>query len=107
MHNCVLNGISTALSESSSICSDIREISETEVMNSIRCTFDDPFDSTEESWHHVSSLLNMSMWQINLLFVCYVYVVYLKEIKCQGLKDAYINRGKGVGYNGAKSTPNH
>lgn len=60
VNNCVLNGVSTALSESSSICSDLKEVSETEVMNSISCTFDDPFDFIEESWHHVSSLLNMA-----------------------------------------------
>lgn len=82
MHKCVLNGVSTALSESSSICSDLWEISETEVMNSNSCTFDDPSDSIEESWHHVSILLNMSMWKINSVFVCYVFVDYFKEIKC-------------------------
>ncbi len=72
MNNCVLNGVRTALSESSSICSDLKEVSETEDMNSISHTFDDSFDFIEESWHHVSSLLNM--WQINLVFMCYSVV---------------------------------
>lgn len=61
MNNCVLNGVSAALSESSSIYSDLKEVSEIEVMNSITCTFDDPVDFSEESWHHVSNLLNMCM----------------------------------------------
>ncbi len=72
MNNCVLNGVRTALSESSSICSDLKEVSETEDMNSISHTFDDSFDFIEESWHHVSSLLNM--WQINSVFMCYSVV---------------------------------
>ncbi|XP_016125816.1 anoctamin-1-like isoform X1 [Sinocyclocheilus grahami] len=60
VNNCVLNGVSTALSESSSICSDLKEVSEIEVMNSISCTFDDPFDFTEESWYHCDSMLQTS-----------------------------------------------
>jgi len=99
VNNCVLNGVRTALSESSSICSDIREISETEVMKSTSCTFDDPFDSIEESWHHVSSLLNMYTWQINSVFVCYVFVDVLQRNKMSGPKECLYYKGNGVGYN--------
>ncbi|XP_009298253.1 anoctamin-2b isoform X2 [Danio rerio] len=56
----VLNGVSTALSESSSVCSDLRDISEIEVMNSISCTFDDSVDFIEESLHHSDNMLQTS-----------------------------------------------
>uniref|UniRef100_A0A8C1KYD5 Anoctamin n=1 Tax=Cyprinus carpio TaxID=7962 RepID=A0A8C1KYD5_CYPCA len=59
VNNCFLNGVSTALSESSSICSDIKEASEIEFMNSISCTFD-PFDFIEESWQHCDNMLQTS-----------------------------------------------
>ncbi|XP_026064968.1 anoctamin-1-like isoform X2 [Carassius auratus] len=57
VHSCVLNGVSTALSESSSIWSELKELSEIEVMNSISCTFDDPFDFSEESWDQCDNML--------------------------------------------------
>ncbi|XP_059360793.1 anoctamin-1-like isoform X2 [Carassius carassius] len=57
VHSCVLNGVSTALSESSSIWSDLKELSEIEVMSSISCTFDDPFDFSEESWDQCDNML--------------------------------------------------
>ncbi|TRY65399.1 hypothetical protein DNTS_023144 [Danionella cerebrum] len=47
-----MRGARTALSESSSICSDLREIPDSDVINSI--TFESSCDFIEESLHHVS-----------------------------------------------------
>nr|XP_055046542.1 anoctamin-2b isoform X2 [Misgurnus anguillicaudatus] len=55
---CVVSGVSAALSESSSIYSDLGDVSE--VIDSIGCTFDESFDLIEDPLHHVNNMLHTS-----------------------------------------------
>ncbi|XP_055046542.2 anoctamin-2b isoform X2 [Misgurnus anguillicaudatus] len=55
---CVVSGVSAALSESSSIYSDLGDVSE--VIDSIGCTFDESFDLIEDPIHHVNNMLHTS-----------------------------------------------
>ncbi|XP_065121829.1 anoctamin-2b isoform X2 [Paramisgurnus dabryanus] len=55
---CVVSGVSAALSESSSIYSDLVDVSE--VIDSIGCTFDESFDLIEDPLHHVNNMLHTS-----------------------------------------------